>query len=320
MTRAPTSTTGASPRRTGPTSAAASASAGPRDDEDDPRSRHAALEDSTFYGDLFAHVVEGRATSTSRTACTARWATLQQRPYLPRTGPRATNPVSHVVESAASRRHAETGARRSSSSCWWPPGRSVLLRRRVLQPALDSRHVVGHPPRRRHRRGRAALTAGQVTVNVYNATTRAGLAAATPKDVKARGFVIAAGRQRPRQEEDRRSAEVRSGRTARPARTRRQARRGRGPHPGHPRRRVGGPRHRNGFKALAAATTPTVHAGAEPLLTRRSVRPQSDARPSSSEHDRLDRQLVALRPRPMITPVTTAERYEWCRNRSAHGR
>ena len=29
-------------------------------------------EDSTFYGDLFAHVVSGGASSTSRTACTAR--------------------------------------------------------------------------------------------------------------------------------------------------------------------------------------------------------------------------------------------------------
>ena len=28
-------------------------------------------EDSTFYGDLFAHVVSGRASSTSRTGCTA---------------------------------------------------------------------------------------------------------------------------------------------------------------------------------------------------------------------------------------------------------
>ena len=39
------------------------------------------------------------------------------------------------------------------------------------------------------RAGRARLTASQVTVNVYNATNRAGLAASTAKDVKARGFV-----------------------------------------------------------------------------------------------------------------------------------
>ena len=38
--------------------------------------------------------------------------------------------------------------------------------------------------------GAAGLTASQVTVNVYNATNRAGLAASTAKDVKARGFTI----------------------------------------------------------------------------------------------------------------------------------
>ena len=38
--------------------------------------------------------------------------------------------------------------------------------------------------------GQGGVTAGQVTINVYNATNRAGLAAATAKDVKARGFVV----------------------------------------------------------------------------------------------------------------------------------
>lgn len=32
-------------------------------------------EDSTFYGDLFPHVVNGAANSTSKTACTARYVT-----------------------------------------------------------------------------------------------------------------------------------------------------------------------------------------------------------------------------------------------------
>ena len=38
--------------------------------------------------------------------------------------------------------------------------------------------------------GPVAITPAQITVNIYNATNRAGLAASTAKDVKARGFVI----------------------------------------------------------------------------------------------------------------------------------
>ena len=38
--------------------------------------------------------------------------------------------------------------------------------------------------------GPVAITPAQITVNIYNATNRAGLAASTAKDIKARGFVI----------------------------------------------------------------------------------------------------------------------------------
>jgi hypothetical protein len=57
----------------------------------------------------------------------------------------------------------------------------------------------------------AALTPGQVTVNVYNSTNRAGLAAATAKDVKARGFVIAQVTNDPSKKKIDGPAEVRFG-------------------------------------------------------------------------------------------------------------
>ncbi len=57
----------------------------------------------------------------------------------------------------------------------------------------------------------APLTPAQVTVNVYNSTNRAGLAAATAKDVKARGFVIAQVANDPSKKKIDGPAEVRFG-------------------------------------------------------------------------------------------------------------
>jgi len=99
--------------------------------------------------------------------------------------------VSHVVESAASRRHRRNrrtaiilvvlvvvlaGAFYYAASYFNRPSSPA-----VSSDCPTSDFTAGAP---------AALTAGQVTVNVYNATNRAGLAAATAKDVKARGFVV----------------------------------------------------------------------------------------------------------------------------------
>ena len=98
--------------------------------------------------------------------------------------------MSHVVESAASRRHRRN--RRTA----------IILVVLVLVLAGAFYYAAAYfnrpstpaasdcPTSDFTAGGETALTAGQVTVNVYNATNRAGLAAATAKDVKARGFVI----------------------------------------------------------------------------------------------------------------------------------
>ena len=98
--------------------------------------------------------------------------------------------MSHVVESAASRRHRRN--RRTA----------IILVVLVLVLAGAFYYAASYfnrpstpaasdcPTSDFTAGGETALTAGQVTVNVYNATNRAGLAAATAKDVKARGFVI----------------------------------------------------------------------------------------------------------------------------------
>ena len=100
--------------------------------------------------------------------------------------------MSHVVESGASRRH-----RRNRRTAILLVVLLALLAgafyyaaqyfNRPSAPATSSGCPTGE------------FTAGaesqplaphQVTVNVYNATNRAGLAAATAKDIKARGYVI----------------------------------------------------------------------------------------------------------------------------------
>lgn len=99
--------------------------------------------------------------------------------------------MSHVVESAASRRHRRN--RRTA----------VILV--ILVAALagafyyaasymnrpNTPAASGCPTADITAGAVTALSPGQVTVNVFNATTRAGLAADTAKNVKARGFVVA---------------------------------------------------------------------------------------------------------------------------------
>jgi hypothetical protein len=101
--------------------------------------------------------------------------------------------VSHVVESATSRRH-----RRNRRTAIILVVLVALLAgafyyaatyfNRPSTPAASSDCPTGDFTAGA---GAAALTPGQVTVNVFNSTTRAGLAASTAKDVKARGFVVA---------------------------------------------------------------------------------------------------------------------------------
>lgn len=98
--------------------------------------------------------------------------------------------MSHVVESASSQRHRRNrrtaiilvvlvallaGAFYYAASYFNRPSSPAASG----CPTSDfTAAVVGDP------------LPGQITVNVYNATTRAGLAAETAKEVKARGYVI----------------------------------------------------------------------------------------------------------------------------------
>jgi hypothetical protein len=120
--------------------------------------------------------------------------------------------VSHVVESAASRRHRRN--RRTAiilvvlvvvlAGAFYYAA-SYFNRPSTPSAASDcptSDFTAGAP---------AALSAGQVTVNVYNATNRAGLAAGTAKDVKARGFVIGQVANDPLKKKIQAPAEVRFG-------------------------------------------------------------------------------------------------------------
>jgi hypothetical protein len=119
--------------------------------------------------------------------------------------------VSHVVESATSRRHR----RNRRTAIIFVVLVAVLAGafyyaaayfNRPSTPATSSGCPTGD-----FTAGPAQLTAGQVTVNVYNATNRAGLAASTAKDVKARGFVIAQVANDPSKKKIDAPAEVRFG-------------------------------------------------------------------------------------------------------------
>ena len=119
--------------------------------------------------------------------------------------------MSHVVESATSRRHR----RNRRTAIIFVVLVAVLAGafyyaaayfNRPSTPATSSGCPTGD-----FTAAAPALTAGQVTVNVYNATNRAGLAAATAKDVKARGFVIGQVANDPSKKKIDAPAEVRFG-------------------------------------------------------------------------------------------------------------
>jgi hypothetical protein len=100
--------------------------------------------------------------------------------------------VSHVVESAASQRH-----RRNRRTAIILVVLVVVLAGAFYyaasyfnRPASPSASNCPTSDFTAGAGAAAGLTASQVTVNVYNATNRAGLAASTAKDVKARGFTI----------------------------------------------------------------------------------------------------------------------------------
>ena len=120
--------------------------------------------------------------------------------------------MSHVVESAASRKHRRN--RRTA----------IILVVLVLVLAGAFYYAASYfnrpstpsassdcPTSDFTAQAPAALTAEQVTVNVYNATNRAGLAAATAKEVKARGFVIGQVTNDPLKKKIAAPAEVRFG-------------------------------------------------------------------------------------------------------------
>jgi hypothetical protein len=121
--------------------------------------------------------------------------------------------VSHVVESAASQRH-----RRNRRTAILFVVLVALLAgafyyaaqyfNRPSTPAASSGCPTGEFTARAEN---PPLAAGQVTVNVYNATSRAGLAAATAKDVKARGYVVGQVANDPLKKKVEAPAEVRFG-------------------------------------------------------------------------------------------------------------
>ncbi len=98
--------------------------------------------------------------------------------------------MSHVVESAASRRHRRN--RRTAvilvilvaalAGAFYYAASYMNRPSTPAASACPTSAPTGSTP--------AALAPNQVTVNVYNATTRSGLAADTAKNVKSRGFVI----------------------------------------------------------------------------------------------------------------------------------
>jgi hypothetical protein len=171
--------------------------------------------------------------------------------------------VSHVVESATSRRH-----RRNRRTAIILVVLVALLAgafyyaatyfNRPSTPATSSDCPTGQGTAGA---GGAALAPGQVTVNVFNATTRTGLAASTAKDVKARGFVIAQITNDPAKKKIDGPAEVRFGPNGK-AGAELVVKLVDGATPTQDTRAdatvdlvIG-----NGFKALAVATTPTTSA------------------------------------------------------------
>jgi hypothetical protein len=98
--------------------------------------------------------------------------------------------MSHVVESAAHRRHRRN--RRTAVVLLiliaGLAGAFYYAASYFNRPAATA--ASGCPTDDFTAGGAKPIAPGQITVNVLNATTRAGLAADTAKNVKARGFVV----------------------------------------------------------------------------------------------------------------------------------
>ena len=98
--------------------------------------------------------------------------------------------MSHVVESAASRRHRRN--RRTAVILFilvaGLAGAFYYAAAYFNSPARPE--ATGCPTDDITAGAVKTLAPGQITVNVFNATTRNGLAADTAKNVKARGFVV----------------------------------------------------------------------------------------------------------------------------------
>lgn len=98
--------------------------------------------------------------------------------------------MSHVVESAASRRHRRN--RRTAIVLVFVvaalAGAFYYAAAYMNRPSTPA--ASGCPTSDITAGATPSLAAGQVTVNVFNATSRNGLASDTAKAVKARGFVI----------------------------------------------------------------------------------------------------------------------------------
>lgn len=121
--------------------------------------------------------------------------------------------MSHVVESGASRRHRRN--RRTAILL-------VILVALLAGAFYYAAQYFNRPSTPAASSGcpTGAVTAGaqsqplgpgQITVNVYNATTRSGLAAATAKDVKARGYVVGQVANDPLKKKIQGPAEIRFG-------------------------------------------------------------------------------------------------------------
>ncbi len=181
--------------------------------------------------------------------------------------------MSHVVESATSRRH-----RRNRRTAIVLVVLVALLAgafyyaatyfNRPSTPAASSDCPTGDFTAGAG--AAAALAPGQVTVNVFNSTKRAGLAASTAKDVKARGFVVGQVTNDPAKKKIDGPAEVRFGPNGKAgAELVVKLVDGADPDPGHPRRRDGGPRARQRVQGPGGrADADDDRAGGQPLLIR----------------------------------------------------
>ena len=138
-------------------------------------------EDSTFYGDLFAHVVHGVATSTSRTGCTARCAPPCTSAAYCMPGSTRWSSSEHRMSAGA--RSGLTllglGLLLAVASVWgWGALTKPFPKDEPVAICEDTAVTAGSEVRR-----------DQIVVSVFNGSKRAGLAGATSAQLAERGFV-----------------------------------------------------------------------------------------------------------------------------------